>query len=191
MPILDILNNGMKSNISVAGSVPIKWDFDESNRIGTVIGSGNVYKDKNFAYATANTEAHLQDMLNSKIYKNTRILVPEDLYKKYIFFEQVDCLPNFPAMKSLDIDDETCSEQLLSLMLACWMEVDNIYLFGYDIQNLTERSRLISIAICYPHSNIIYVRNPNPSKIFLFDTYDNMSVMDYIQFQELVDKHGK
>ena len=84
MPILDILNNGMKSNISVAGSVPIKWDFDESNRIGAVIGSGNVYKDKNFAYATANTEAHLQDMLNSKIYKNSHVNIRSQSIKAII-----------------------------------------------------------------------------------------------------------
>lgn len=179
------------SNVAVVGNVPIKYDFDECSRLGDIIASGNTYKTTEFRYATANTEQHLQDMLNSKNFVNSRILVPDSLYKKYIFFSNVDCLPNFPAMKTLDIDDDKCSEQMLSLMLACWMEIKNIYLFGYDIENLTERSRLITVGISYPHSNIYYVRKPNPSKIFLFDTYDNINVMDYIQYQKIVDKHGK
>jgi hypothetical protein len=181
----------MTKSIAVVGNMPIKWDFDECLRLGSVIASGNTYKTIAFEYATANTEQHLQDMLNSANFRNTRILVPDTLYKKYIFFSNVDCLPNFPAMKTLDINDETCSEQLLSLMLACWMEIPNIYLFGYDIENLTERARLITLGISYPHSRIIYVRKPNPTKIFLFDAYDNMRVMDYIEYQKIVDKNGK
>ena len=76
-------------------------------------------------------------------------------------------------------------------MLACWMEIPDIYLFGYDIENLTERNRLIALGISYPHSNIIYVRKPNPSKIFLFDAYDNMSVIDYNEYKKIVNKNAK
>jgi len=181
----------MTKSIAVIGNMPIKWDINECLRLGPVIAAGNTYKTIEFEYATANSEQHLQDMLNAANFQSTRILVPDTLYKKYIFFSNVDCLPNFPTLKTLDINDQTCSEQLLSLMLACWMEIPNIYLFGYDIQNLTERNRLIALGISYPHCRIIYVRKPNPSKIFLFDTFDNMEVIDYIKYQQIVDKNGK
>ena len=178
-------------SIHVVGSVPIQWEFDQCDRIGSTIQAGNTHKNHPFDYAVTNVETRLQDMLNTASFSSTRILVPEDLYKKYIFFDPVDSLPNFPFIKSLDLSVDSCSEQSLALLLACWMEVDVIYLFGYDIANLTERSRLISIAMANPHNHIVYVRKPNPTKIFLFEDFENMSVMDYLEYQKVVDEAGK
>jgi hypothetical protein len=59
-----------------------------------------------FDYATANTETNLQDMLNSASFRGTELLVPEPLFKKYVFFDGVNCLPEFPGLKSYDIDPE-------------------------------------------------------------------------------------
>jgi hypothetical protein len=37
----------------------------------------------------------------------------------------------------------------------------------------------------------VYVRKPNPTKIFLFEDFENMSVMDYLEYQKVVDEAGK
>jgi hypothetical protein len=174
--------------VNIVGSVPIQWDFDQSDLLGSTIQAGNTHKNHPFDYAVTNVENRLQDMLNTDSFKGTKILVPEDLYKKYIFFDPIDNLPNFPFIKSLDLDVNSCSEQSLALLLACWMEMEVIYLFGYDIANLTERARLISIAMAHPHNRIVYVRKPNPNSIFLFDDFENMSVMDYLEYQKVVDE---
>jgi hypothetical protein len=80
---------------------------------------------------------------------------------------------------------EKLSEQSMALMLSLWMEKKNIYLFGYDIQDLEERSVLLSILNANHFSNIFYVRKPNPTKIHLFDTYEKMSVIDYTEFDKI------
>ena len=171
-------------NIVILGNVPIEYPMAKLTEKHTVIACGNTYKTANFDYAVVNSETRLQDMLNTTSFKDTDILTTESLFKKYIFFDQVDYLPSFPGEKIAGTSDK-CSEQTLALMLACWLEKKNIYLFGYDIQNLEERSVLLNLGMIYPHNNIIYVRKPNPTKIFLFDTYDNMSVSDYNEFKKL------
>jgi hypothetical protein len=42
--------------------------------------------------------------------------------------------------------------------------------------------------MAHPHNHIVYVRKPNPNKIFLFDGFENMSVMDYLEYQKVVDE---
>lgn len=171
-------------NIVILGNVPIEYPIAKLTEKHSVIACGNTYKTANFAYAVVNSETRLQDMLNSASFRQTDILTTESLFKKYIFFDQVDYLPSFPGEKITGTPDK-CSEQTLALMLACWLEKKNIYLIGYDIQNLEERSMLLNLGMIYPHNNIVYVRKPNPTKIFLFDTHDNMSVMDYEQFKKI------
>ena len=171
-------------NIVILGNVPIEYPLDKLTEKHTVIACGNTYKSANFAYAVVNIETRLQDMLNSASFRETDVLTTQSLFKKYIFFDQVDYLPSFPGEKIAGTAEE-CSEQALALMLACWLEKKNVYLFGYDIQDLDERSKLLNLGSIYPHNNIIYVRKPNPTKIFLFDNYENMSVMDYKEFKQL------
>jgi hypothetical protein len=69
------------------------------------------------------------------------------------------------------------------------LDIETILLLGYDIENLNERARLLSIGSAHPHNKIMYVRKPNPNKIFLFDKYPNMSVTDYKKLSEM-NKRG-
>ena len=73
------------------------------------------------------------------------------------------------------------------MLLGIWMEHKKIYLFGYDIEDLEERSNLINVINNHPHTEIVYVRKPNPNKIFLFDAYENVSIMDYNDFNEMTN----
>jgi len=94
--------------ITVVGNLPVRFDLDQARRLGPVIASANSNKSITFDYATVNTETNLQDMLNSASFRGTEMLVPERLFKKYVFFDGVTCLPEFPGLKSYDIDPERC-----------------------------------------------------------------------------------
>jgi len=176
----------MKNNIiTVIGPLyPVDFDLELCVKNGPVIVTNTSHEKITPKYAIITSESQLQDTMNLSNFKQTRLLVPESMYKKYLFFENVDQLPYFPAMKGLELNEHQCSKQSLALMLACWMEAETVHLFGYDIQDLTERERLLGIGMINPHTRIVYTRKPNPSKIFLFDSYKNMSVMDYKQYQK-------
>lgn len=170
-------------NCVVIGPAVMQYDVTKLLQFSDVVVSGNMLKTHNFPYAVVNSETRLQDMLNTPAFRESLILAPEKLYRKYVFFEQVDCLPSLPEVKSTGREIHELSEQSLSLMLAMWMEKKRIYLFGYDIFDLDERSVLLSILAANPFSEIFYVRKPNPQRIGIFETYDNISVIDYREFE--------
>lgn len=172
-------------NCVVIGPAVLQYNKDALLAFADVVLAGNAHKTHEVPYATVSSETRLQDMLNSPVFRNTIILAPESLYRKYVFFEQIDCLPSLPTVKSTGKKIDELSEQSLALMLAQWMDKKHIYLFGYDIENLNEREVLLSIMGANNFANIYYVRKPNPSKIHLFDSYENVSVIDYKQFDKV------
>ena len=172
-------------NCAVIGPAVMQYDKDKLLSFSDVILAGNAHKTHEVPYATVNSDTRLQDMLNSPVFRGTIILAPDDLYRKYVFFEQIDCLPSLPAVKSTGKPLAELSEQSLALMLAQWMDKKHIYLFGYDIENLDERAVLLNIMGSNNFAHIYYVRKPNPSKIHLFDTYENVSVIDYNEFDRI------
>ncbi len=171
--------------ITVVGNLPVKFDLDQARRLGPVIASANSNKSISFDYATVNTETNLQDMLNSASFKDSQLLVPEGLFKKYVFFDGVTCLPDFPGLKSYDIDPEKCSPQTLSVMLAVYLRQTIVFLVGYDISNPTELTRLKSIMIANPNTKFMYICDP--PRTYQLDDLENGFCDTYIKFQELID----
>ena len=177
----------MKSTyITVVGSLPVKFDLDQAKRLGPTIGSSNSNKTTMFDYATVNSELNLQDMLNSHTFKHTNILAPEKLYKKYLFFDGLCNMPHFPGLKSFDIEQEKCSPQTLSLLLAVYLQKKVVFLLGYDISNPTELTRLKSIALSHPDIKFMYICNP--PRTYQLDDLGNGYCDTYIKFQELIDR---
>jgi hypothetical protein len=179
----------MKNYITVVGSLPIKFDIDQAKKVGPVIASANSNKSITFDYATVNTETNLQDMLNSPNFQNTNLLAPEKLFKKYVFFDGLCCLPEFPGLKSYDIDPEKCSPQTLSLMLAVYLRQTIIFLVGYDISNPTELTRLKSIALANPQTKFMYICNP--PRTYQLNELTNGFCDSFVKFQELIDNHDR
>lgn len=171
--------------LTLVGNTPIRFDLEESLRIGPVIASGNANKSINFPYATCNSEQNLQDMLNTSSFNQSSILVPESLFKKYVFFDQVTCLPDFPGLATLDINPEKCSTQTLSLLLAVYLKQKAVFLLGYDITNPTELTNLKSIALANPDTKFIYICNP--PRTFQLDDLPNGFCDNYIKYQEIID----
>tara|TARA_Y100001937_G_scaffold26450_1_gene37977 strand:- start:8225 stop:8764 length:540 start_codon:yes stop_codon:yes gene_type:complete len=174
--------------ITVVGNLPVRFDLEQTRKIGPVISSANSNKSIKFDYATANTETNLQDMLNSPNFRGTDILVPEKLFKKYVFFDGVTCLPSFPGLKSYDIDPEKCAPQILSLMLAVYLRQTIVFLLGYDISNPVELTRLKSIMIANPNTKFMYICDP--PRTYQLDDLNNGFCDNYIKFQELIDRAG-
>ena len=174
--------------ITVIGSLPIRFDIEQARALGPVIASANANKSIIFDYATVNTETNLQDMLNSPNFRGAELLVPENLFKKYVFFDGVTCLPEFPGLKSYDIDPEKCSPQTLSLMLAVYLKQTIVFLLGYDISNPTELTRLKSIMIANPNTKFMYICDP--PRTYQLDDLDNGFCDNYIKLQELIDNAG-
>jgi hypothetical protein len=175
----------MKNNyISIVGNQPISFDLHESIHLGPVIASSNSNKSIKFPYATCNSEPNLQDMLNSANFQGSNILVPEELFKKYVFFNEVTCLPQFPGLKTLEIDSINCTPQCLSLMLAVYLKPKIIFLLGYDLNNPIEFTRLKSIIISNPDTRFAYICNPRIKKL---DALDNCFCDTYIKYQEVID----
>ena len=179
----------MKNYITVVGSLPIKFDIDQAKKVGPVIASANSNKSITFDYATVNTETNLQDMLNSPNFRNTNLLAPEKLFKKYVFFDGICCLPEFPGLKSYDIDPEKCSPQTLSLMLAVYLRQTIVFLVGYDISNPTELTRLKSIALANPQTKFMYICNP--PRTYQLNELTNGFCDSFVKFQELIDNHDR
>lgn len=174
--------------ITIVGNLPVRFDLDQARKLGPVIASANSNKSISFDYATVNTETNLQDMLNSANFKDTKMLVPENMFKKYVFFDGVSCMPNFPGLKSYDIDPEKCTAQTLSLMLAVYLQKSMVFLLGYDISNPTELTRLKSIALANPNTKFMYICNP--PRTYQLDDLANGFCDTFIKFQEFIDRAG-
>ena len=171
--------------ITVIGSLPIRFDIEQARALGPVIASANSNKSITFDYATVNTETNLQDMLNSPNSRGAALLVSAKFFKKYVFFDGMTCLPEFPGLKSYDIDPEKCSPQTLSLMLAVYLKQTMVFLLGYDISNPTELTRLKSIMIANPNTKFMYICDP--PRTYQLDDLDNGFCDNYIKLQELID----
>ena len=172
--------------ITVVGNLSIRFDIEQAKKLGPVIASANSNKSMNFDYATVNTEINLQDMLNSPNFKKSSLLVPEPLFKKYVFFDGVTCLPDFPGLKSYDIDPEKCSPQTLSLMLAVYLKESIVFLLGYDISNPVELTRLKSIMLANPNIKFMYICDP--PRTYQLDDLANGYCDTFIKFQEFIDR---
>ena len=170
--------------VTIVGNLPIRFDLHESMHIGPVIASANSNKSINFAYATCNSETILQDMLNSNNFQGTNILVPEEIFKKYVFFNEVTCLPDFPGIKTLDVNPTECTPQCLSLMLAAYLKPKVIFLLGYDLSNPVEFTRLKSIAILNSDIRFANISKERNNKL---DDLENCFNDTYIKYQEVID----
>lgn len=172
------------THITVNGSVPFDYDLKTPSRIGDVIASGICNKNVKFKYAVTNNELELQNMINYPHYKETMLLTNKSLFKKYLFFDNVNFLPKFSELPGINENFEKLSNQTLAVLLASWSDHDVVLLFGCDIEDLSERAKLIKIMESNPTVKYKFCRKPNVNKIKLFDHLPNVDVMNYPEVKE-------
>ena len=93
------------------------------------------------------------------------------------------------AIKTLDIEPNSCTPQILSLMLAVYLRQKIVFLLGYDVSNPLEMTRIKSIALENPDSRFIIVSKKG--KALKLDGIKNFYRDNYFKYQEVIDKHGK
>ena len=171
------------THITIAGSNPVEYDYKASAKLGDIVSAGILNKTVDVRYAVTTNELELQQMINYPKYTNTALVTSEDLFKKYMFFDNVEYAPHFGDIPKLNVKLNECSNQLLALLVACWTEVDRVFICGYDIEHLTERALLIKTMQINPTIKFYYCRKPNVNKIKLFDHLDNVQIFNFPEFK--------
>ena len=164
--------------ITVVGDLPVRFDLERSLLLGPVVASGNSNKHMRYTHMTANSEAQVQDLLNSPAISGSSIVVPDRLFRKYCFFDAITHLPDLPGLKTMDIDPDKCTAQSLSLMLSVYLVQTVVFLVGYNIGDPRELSLLRRIAEYNGQTKFTYICNPPRTNRlddlpnFFCDTFD-------------------
>jgi hypothetical protein len=174
--------------ITVVGDLPVRFDLEQSMKIGPVVASGNTNKHMRYSHITANTEAQAQDLLNSPAVTGSNIVLPQRLFRKYCFFDTVTNLPELPGLRAMDVDPERCTAQSLSLLLSVYLVQTVVFLVGYDISDPRELSLLRRVAEYNGQTKFTYICNP--PRTHQLDDLDNCYCDTFDKYQEVIARAG-
>jgi len=157
--------------------------YQSNERI--TVGCGAESAQKGYTYTVVNDEITLDAVMQiSNI--NTTVVAPRQLYAKYIWHDNIECLPPFEDLKDYDFDPQKVSEQQVALALACWIGTPSLFLLGYQLDSIKETPAVQAFARIYPRTKFAYIRKPNPQKIKIFDQYPNIIVDDTDTFKKMI-----
>ena len=97
------------THISITGNLTVDYDTRNCLKRGELIVSGLTNKSTGSRYAVTNNELELQNMLNSPNLRNIPIVTSLALYKKYMFFDNIEYVPSFSENATIDIDVDNLS----------------------------------------------------------------------------------
>jgi hypothetical protein len=157
---------------------------------GTLIVSG-MHKQHDIAtYACTNRSEDL-DMLMKQRSDNTTVVAPRSIYAKYVWEKGIECVPDFEDLRDYQWNPNTCSQQLMSLALACWIGSPVIAVFDYMLEPKTETPAFRALLTLYPGTRFLYVRAVKGNKIKLFEKVPNFSHMDQKEFLNFYKKYAE
>ena len=130
----------------------------------------------------ANSENSLLKCLN--LNTNYHVVTNNKLFQKYIFFEKLYTFSQFTSSLGGVFNELDLSEQILALLFGLWTEKSIVYLFEFDIEDLTERAIVLSILESHPNQKIYYVKKPGFNK-YLFGKLSNVKVIDYEDYENI------
>ena len=170
---------------TVVGSMGTDLDTSYQSNERITVGCGAESAQKGYTYTVVNDEITLDAVMQiSNI--NTTVVAPRQLYAKYIWHDNIECLPPFDELKEYDFDPEKVSQQQVALALACWIGTPSLFLLGYQLESIKETPALQAFARLYPRSKFAYIRKPNPQKINVFDPYPNVVIDDTETFKQMI-----
>ena len=156
----------------------------------TLIVSG-MQKQHNIAdYVCTNSAQDLNILMKQRGDKTT-IVAPRKLYAKYVWEKGIECLPNFEDLQDYQWNPNTCSQQLMSLALACWIGSPVIAVFDYLLDPAQETPAFRAFLTPYPGTRFLYVRAAKGNKIKLFEKMPNFSHMDQKEFLNFYKKYAE
>jgi len=156
----------------------------------TLIVSGMQKQHTIADYVCTNSTEQL-DILMKKRCDKTTIVAPRNLYAKYVWEKGIECLPTFEDLREYQWNPNTCSQQLMSLALACWIGSPVIAVFDYLLDPAQETPAFRALLTLYPGTRFLYVRAAKGNKIKLFEKVTNFSHMDQKEFLNFYKKYAE
>jgi len=156
----------------------------------TLIVSGMQKKHVIADYVCTNSTEDLDILMKQRSDKTT-VVAPRNLYAKYVFKKGIECVPTFEDLRDYQWDSNTCSQQLMSLALACWIGSPVIAVFDYLLDPKKETPAFKALLTLYPGTRFLYVRAAKGNKIKLFEKVSNFSHMDQKEFLNFYKKYAE
>ena len=156
----------------------------------TLIVSGMQKQHTIADYVCTNSTEQLDILMKQRCDKTT-IVAPRNLYAKYVWEKGIECLPTFEDLWEYQWNPNTCSQQLMSLALACWIGSPVIAVFDYLLDPAQETPAFRALLTLYPGTRFLYVRAAKGNKIKLFEKVKNFSHMDQKEFLNFYKKYAE
>ena len=153
----------------------------------TIVAAGLQKYSSMAQYICVNDPGQLDELMLKKL-ENVNVLAPRNLYAKYVFHAGIECLPNFQELQPYQWDPHAVSQQLLCVALAAWLGAEEIYLFGYAINDDKELENIQAMAVLYPNVEFLlaYKDKPNTN----IKKIPNLVLLDQPQYKERMRQNG-
>jgi hypothetical protein len=149
--------------ITVLGNKNIQLPFAELRMYGPIISVTNHKHNVGYLdYVWTRHEKDLLWFLQQRPSPVECVTTPE-LYKKYVFYDQVHSFPPISPQFNLTLDVNT-NDQILALLTALGLCDGRILLVGFDISDPRVLKDLRSIIMLHPDIKFIFLCNPPKTK---------------------------
>jgi hypothetical protein len=148
---------------TVLGRNNIRMPLLELKEYGPIIAvSNNKHNVNALDYVWTRREDDLLWYLQQRPSPVECVTTPE-LYKKYVFYDQVHSFPPISPQFNLTLDINT-DDQTLALLSAIGLSEKSIMLVGYDISDPRVLKDLRSIIMLHPSIKFYFLCNPPKTK---------------------------
>jgi hypothetical protein len=149
--------------ITVLGKNDIALSLDKLHAYGPIISVCNKdLENKYVDYVWTREEKDLLWFLQQRPSPVDCVTTPE-LYKKYVFYDQVHSFPPISPQFNLTLDNNT-DDQTLAVLSALGLAEKRILLVGYDISDLRVLKDLRSVIMLHPDMKFYFLCNPPKTK---------------------------
>lgn len=149
--------------ITVLGKNNCKMPLPELRQYGPVISvSNHMHNAGDLDYVWTRQEKDLLWFLQQRPAPVDCVTTP-DLYKKYVFYDQVHSFPPISPQFNLTLDVNT-DDQTLALLTALGLAQQRIMLVGFDISDPRVLKDLRSIIMLHPDMKFYFLCNPPKTK---------------------------
>jgi len=149
--------------ITVLGRNESKMSLVQLRDYGPIISVANHMHDAaHLDYVWTRQEKDLLWFLQQRPSPVDCVTTPE-LYKKYVFYDQVHSFPPISPQFNLTLDVNT-DDQTLALLTALGLTEKRILLVGYDISNPKVLKDLRSVIMLHPDMKFYFLCNPPKTK---------------------------
>ena len=165
--------------ITVLGRNDSRMPLAQLREYGPMIGvSSHMHDAAHLDYVWTRKEKELLWFLQQRPSPVDCVTTPE-LYKKYVFYDQVHSFPPISPQFNLTLDVNT-DDQTLALLTALGLTEKRIILVGYDISNPRVLKDLRSVIMLHPDMKFYFLCNPPRTK-----QLDHCSNAECILFKDM------